>query len=132
MFSLKNISPSITDMIRFDHSHVLLTSHQYVASKKPAVKKALAETMCDALEIHATLEEEIFYPAMRQASLGGDTLGKSVPEHLEMKHLIAKLRASDPATAQYDQLVNELMRDVIHHVADEETILLCERHPESA
>lgn len=126
MFSLKNISPSITDMIRFDHSHVMLTSHQYVVTKKAAVKKALAETICDALEIHATLEEEIFYPALRQLGLGGATLAKSVPEHLEMRNMIARIRESDAASPNYDQLVSGLMRDVIHHVADEETILLPE------
>lgn len=126
MFSLKNISPSITDMIRFDHSHVMLTSHQYVVTKKAAVRQALAATICDALEIHATLEEEIFYPVLRQLGLGGAALAKSVPEHLEMRAMIAKLRDADPATPRYDQLFSELMRDVMHHVADEETILLPE------
>lgn len=124
MFSLKNVSPSITDMIRFDHSHVLLTWHQYVAGKKPAVKKALAETICDALEIHATLEEEIFYPTLRQLGLGGAALAKSEPEHREMREVIAQLRNADPASNRHDQLVNELMRDVLKHVADEETVLL--------
>ena len=124
MFSLKNMSPSVTDMIRFDHSHVMLTSHQYVVTKKAGVRQALAETICDALEIHATLEEEIFYPALRHVGLGGAALAKSVPEHLEMRAMIAKLRATDPATPHYDQLFSELMRDVMHHVADEETILL--------
>ena len=126
MFSLKNISPSITDLIRFDHSHVMLTSHQYVVTKRAAVKKALAETICDALEIHATLEQETFYPALRQLGMGGAALEKSVPEHHEMRTLIASIRKADPATPHYDQLVSELMRDVMHHVADEETIWLPE------
>ncbi len=124
MFSLKNVSPSITDMIRFDHSHVLLTWHQYVANKKPTVKKALAETICDALEIHATLEEEIFYPTLRQLGLGGAALAKSEPEHNEMREVIARIRSGDPGSTRYDQLVAELMRDVLKHVADEETVLL--------
>ncbi|MFC0132666.1 cation-binding protein [Massilia eurypsychrophila] len=124
MYSMKDLSPSITDMIRFDHSHVMLTSHQYVVTKKPAVKKALAETVCDALEIHATLEEEIFYPAMRALGLGGAALAKSVPEHKEMRALIASIRRGDASSARYDELFCELMRDVIHHVADEETVLL--------
>jgi hemerythrin superfamily protein len=124
MFSLKNVSPSITDMIRFDHSHVLLTWHQYVANKKPTVKKALAETMCDALEIHATLEEEIFYPTLRQLGLGGAALAKSEPEHNDMREVIARIRSGDPSSTRYDQLVAELMRDVLKHVADEETVLL--------
>ncbi|MDB5935264.1 MAG: cation-binding protein [Massilia sp.] len=126
MFSMKDLSPTITDMIRFDHSHVMLTSHQYVVTKKATVKQALAETICDALEIHATLEEEIFYPALRDLGLGGAALSKSVPEHMDMRNLIAKIRRTDPATARYDELFSELMRDVMHHVADEETILLPE------
>jgi hemerythrin superfamily protein len=126
MFSLKNLSPSVTDMIRFDHSHVVVTFHQYVVTKGSTVKKALAETICDALEIHATLEEEVFYPALRQLGLGGTVLGKSVPEHDEMRRVIAEIRAGDPATPRYDQYVHELMRDVLHHVADEETVLLPE------
>jgi hemerythrin superfamily protein len=126
MFSLKNLSPSVTDMIRFDHSHVVVTFHQYVVTKRASVKKALAETICDALEIHATLEEEVFYPAMRQLGLGRSVLAKSVPEHNEMRKVIAEIRAGDPNTPRYDQHVHELMRNVLHHVADEETVLLPE------
>ncbi len=124
MFSLNKLSPTITDMIRFDHSHTLVTFHQYTTTKKPKVKKALAETICTALEIHATLEEEVFYPVMRQLEGAAPTMLKAEPEHNEMRRIIAQLRAADPASKQHDELVHELMRDVMHHVADEETILL--------
>jgi len=126
MFSLNKLSPSITDMIRFDHSHVLVTFHQYTATSRPKVKKALAETICTALEIHATLEEEVFYPVIRNLNGQEPTIQKSVPEHNEMRRMIAELRAADPATRRHDDLMNELMRDVMHHVADEETVLLPE------
>ncbi len=124
MFSLNKLSPSITDMIRFDHSHVMVTFHQYVSTKRPSVKKALVETICDALEIHATLEEEIFYPAMRQIDDADPTLMKSPGEHDAMRRLIGQLREAGPDDLQYDNLLHELMRDVMHHVADEETKLL--------
>ena len=68
MFAMSKLSPSVTDMIRFDHSHVLVTFHQYTAGAKPRVKKALTTHICTALEIHATLEEECFYPVMRRIS----------------------------------------------------------------
>ncbi|UGQ48704.1 hemerythrin domain-containing protein [Massilia endophytica] len=126
MFSLNKLSPSITDMIRFDHSHVLVTFHQYTATSRPKVKKALAETICTALEIHATLEEEVFYPVIRNLNGQEPTIQKSVPEHNEMRRVIAELRAADPTTRRHDELINELMRDVMHHVADEETVLLPE------
>jgi hemerythrin superfamily protein len=127
MFSLsKKVSPTITDMIRFDHSHVLVTFHQYTTNKSPKVRKALADTICNALEIHATLEEEIFYPAIRMLNNDEPVIHKSVPEHDQMRQLIAELRVTNPAEARHQELVMELMRDVIHHVADEETVLLVE------
>jgi hemerythrin superfamily protein len=127
MLSLsKKLSPTITDMIRFDHSHVLVTFHQYTEGKRPQVKKALADTICNALEIHATLEEEIFYPVLHNLNGQEPVIQKSVPEHDEMRRLIAELRATDPSDIRHQSLVMELMRDVIHHVADEETVLLVE------
>lgn len=123
MFSLSKLSPSITDMIRFDHSHVLVTFHQYTGTAKPSVKKALADTICDALEIHATLEEEIFYPVMRRLD-NSSVIQKSEPEHDEMRRLIGELRQAKPTDNGHDELLHTLMRDVLHHVADEETVLL--------
>jgi len=123
MFTLSKLSPTITDMIRMDHSHVLLAFHQYTAGAKPRVKKALITHICTALEIHATLEEECFYPVMRRIS-SDPVVGKSEPEHDEMRQLIEKLRASDEVDERHDRLLMDLMRLVIHHVADEETVLL--------
>jgi len=124
MFSLKQLSPTITDMIRFDHAHVMVTFHQYTKDKAPSVKKALAETICTALEIHATLEEEVFYPVMRQLDKGEPFVHKAEPEHNEMRRIISELRRTSGSDPRHDKLILELMRDVIHHVADEETTLL--------
>jgi hemerythrin superfamily protein len=124
MFSLNQLSPTITDMIRFDHSHVMVTFHQYTRDKAPSVKKALADTICTALEIHATLEEEVFYPVMRQLDKGEPFIHKAEPEHNEMRRIIAELRRTSGSDPRHDRLIMELMRDVIHHVADEETTLL--------
>ena len=126
MFSLSKLSPSVTDMIRFDHSHVLVTFHQYTATARPSVKKALADTICDALEIHATMEEEVFYPVIRRLNPNEPVIQKSEPEHDEMRRMIAELRATEPSDERHDALLHELMRDVMHHVADEETVLLPE------
>jgi len=124
MFNLNKLSPTITNMIRFDHSHVMVTFHQYSKDKSPTVKKALADTICDGLEIHATLEEEIFYPVMRQHDAKEPFIHEAEPEHDEMRRLIAELRRTSGADPRHDDLVMELMRDVMHHVADEETKLL--------
>jgi hemerythrin superfamily protein len=125
MKSLKNsLSPSITNMIRMDHTAVLEIFHQYEISSTKRTKKALVDSICLALEIHAQLEEEIFYPAMRMVSTDNSVLQKSVPEHNEMRRLITQLRDMEPSAPGYDETFMQLMRDVIHHVADEETTLL--------
>jgi hemerythrin superfamily protein len=125
MKSIANtLSPTITNMIRMDHTHVLTTFHQYEIDTKPKTKQALVKTICLALEIHAQLEEEIFYPAMRAVAVDRAVLDKSVPEHDDMRRLIADLRAMRPTDPAYDQTVMQLMRTVMHHVADEETTLL--------
>jgi iron-sulfur cluster repair protein YtfE (RIC family) len=122
--SLSNLSPSITAMIRMDHTHAMAVFHRYKATTSDARKSALVRNVCLALEVHAQLEEEIFYPALRQAGVGGEALEKSEPEHVEMRALIERLRASQPGEPGFDDTFFALMRTVIHHVADEESILL--------
>jgi hemerythrin superfamily protein len=120
---LGRLSPGITDMIRMDHSHVITTFHQYDANASARVKRGLVDSVCVALEIHAQLEEEIFYPALR-AVAETDMLQKSVPEHDEMRRLIGQVRKLKPGDPGYDEAFGQLMNTVMHHVADEETLLL--------
>jgi hemerythrin superfamily protein len=126
MSVITSLSPGITRMIRMDHSHVLLLSHKYRAGASPSLKKALFNTIAAALEIHAQLEEEVFYPALRAVKPDEGVLSRSVPEHDEMRRMIALLRSMQPGDALYDDTFMRLMRDVMHHIADEETVLLPE------
>lgn len=123
---LSRMSPSITDMIRMDHTHVFAVFHRFKATTSSVRKRALVRNACLALEVHAQLEEEIFYPALREAAGNDPVLDKSGPEHNEMRHLIERLRQMTPADADYDRTFHALMRSVIHHVADEEAVLLPE------
>jgi hypothetical protein len=119
---ITHVAPDATTQIRLDHTHALATYHKYRADMAPSRKRALADTLSLALEIHARLEEEIFYPAMR--SVDPDLIDKSVPEHNEMRRLIGQLRGLDPSSPEFDRTLHALMRDVMRHVADEETLLL--------
>jgi hypothetical protein len=125
---LKKASPSATDIIRADHTRVTAAFHRYKADSSPSRKKAIVGMVCTALMVHARMEGEIFYPAMRAA--GSTLLDELEPEHEEMRSLIATLSGMQPTDPQYDATFMELMRAVIHHMADEETILLT--HAESA
>ena len=122
---LSQLLPSATNMIRLDHTHVLSTFHQYKAGAPARVKKGLVNTLCTALEVHAQLEEEIFYPAVREVTQN-ELIARSVEEHEEMRRLISLLRRMEPEARDYDDTVTQLMRDVMHHVADEETLVIPE------
>ena len=126
MDTFSKLSPTITNMIRTDHTHVMSTFHQYEIDTSPQTKQALVNSACLALEIHAQLEEEIFYPAMRSIGMESIIDDKNYPEHDQIRQLIARLRAMDADDSNYDETFMQLMRIVIHHVADEETVLLPE------
>jgi hemerythrin superfamily protein len=125
---VNRVTPSITTMIRMDHSHVLALFHRYRPDSSASRKRALVTNACLALEVHAELEEEIFYPALRSVMNEDPIFQKSEPEHAEMRRLVGELRerAADGSIGDlpYDDKFLELMRIVIHHVADEETTLL--------
>jgi hypothetical protein len=116
------LSPSATSMIRRDHRRVLASFDRYSIAGSARVKRALVDTICLSLEIHAQIEDEIFYPAMREA--GSALVKELIPGHEEMRRVIAALRRMDAQDPQFDPTFMELMREVLHHVADEETILL--------
>lgn len=113
-----------TGQIRTDHMHVLTLSHRYKHDSNPRTKEGIVRNVCAALEIHAQLEEEIFYPALKAAGI--DPAAAVDTEHSEIHQLINQLKAMSPSDANYDQTFMELIRQVMHHVADEETLLLTE------
>ena len=121
---MSRLMPGATGMIRADHSRLLVVLHRYRGTESPAARQAPVRAGARLLEIHAALEEEIFYPACRAAGIDNPVLDKSLTEHAEMHRLIEELRAADPASAAFDQGVMALMRVVLHHMADEETVLL--------
>jgi hemerythrin superfamily protein len=126
---VSRMAPSATTMIRMDHTHVMALFHRFKANTSPVRKHALVQNACLALEVHAQLEEELFYPALRAVMPNDQILQKSEPEHIEMRRLIGELRESLSQEQvrddlQFDDRFLELMGIVIHHVADEETRLL--------
>lgn len=121
---MKNLA---TGQIRMDHTHAMAAFHRYRPDLDPKRKYGLAKQICLALEIHGHLEEEIFYPAMRAAGIGTELIdSSSLPEHAEQHRLIARLRGLDPDDSQFEPTLLELMRLTLHHIADEETLLLPE------
>ena len=83
-------------------------------------RASLAHQICLLLTVHATIEEEIFYPAARQALSEGDLLDEAEVEHASAKSLISQIETMSPDDALYDAKVKVLGEYIEHHVAEEE------------
>jgi len=83
----------------------------------------LARNICSMLTVHAEIEEEIFYPAMRENVDDELTLGEAEVEHASAKELIEQIEGMDPGDALYDAKVIVLGEYVDHHVQEEENEL---------
>jgi len=83
-------------------------------------KQLLVETACAELSIHAQVEEEIFYPAARDAIDDMDLLDEAEVEHATAKQLITELAAMQPDDDLYDAKFTVLGEYVKHHVEEEE------------
>ena len=80
---------------------------------------ALARKICLALTVHATIEEEILYPAAREAA-SSDLLDEAEVEHAAAKELIAEIEAMRPNDRLFAARVKVLGEYVKHHIAEEE------------
>ena len=83
-------------------------------------KEALVQKICDELTVHAQVEEEIFYPAVREAIEDDDLLDEAEVEHATAKDLIAQLQQMLPDDDLYDAKVKVLSEYIDHHVKEEE------------
>ncbi|MBK0393595.1 hemerythrin domain-containing protein [Ramlibacter algicola] len=89
-------------------------------SGSAAERKALATKICNELTVHAQIEEEIFYPALRGAVPdAADVVDEGLQEHQDAKDLIARIRGMGQADDAMDKLVSELARSIEHHVKEE-------------
>jgi len=80
----------------------------------------LAERICEELTVHAQIEEEIFYPALRKASpAAAMLLDEALAEHQQAKELIAQIQALGTASAEMDDRVAQLACAIEHHVKEE-------------
>jgi hypothetical protein len=115
------------ELLTADHDDVRELFEQYEdlvnAEADGDDKQLLAERICALLILHATIEEEIFYPAARDALDEQHLLDEAEVEHASAKTLIAQIQDMDPDEQLYDATVKVLGEYVQHHVREEEDAL---------
>jgi Hemerythrin HHE cation binding domain len=106
-------------LLKADHRKVEKLFEQFEAATAPPKKQDLAKQICTELTVHATIEEEIFYPACK-GKVEDDLLNEGYVEHDGAKVLIAEIQAGDPDGEFYDSKVKVLSEQIEHHVGEEE------------
>jgi len=107
-------------LLKADHRQVEDWFEQFEKTRSDERKSRLAAQICKALEVHATLEEEIFYPAFLEATEEEDLHHEAQIEHNGAKQLIAEIEGSGPEDDYYDARVKVLSEMIEHHVNEEE------------
>ena len=107
-------------LLRADHGTVsgLFADYEKTDSRKK--KKALVAEICTALSVHAQIEEEIFYPAVKTALKDKLLVPEATVEHASVKDLIAQIEGGEPDGEVYDAKVKVLSEYVKHHVKEEQ------------
>jgi len=115
--------PDAITLLKEDHKKVSALFKEFEKATE-ARKPKIAEQICEELTIHATIEEEIFYPEARQCldnDKGEDLLDEAEVEHEGIKGLVEKIKRSGGDSDLFEAQVTVLKEYVEHHVKEEET-----------
>ena len=107
-------------MLRADHKHVSALFELYGAARSPAKQKDIVASICTELSVHAQAEEEIFYPAVKQALKDHELVPEASVEHATLKDLVSQVKGIKPDGEMFDAKIKVLAEYVKHHVKEEQ------------
>ncbi|WP_295978345.1 hemerythrin domain-containing protein [uncultured Variovorax sp.] len=125
MPTTRRATPDACSLLDTDHKNVkkLFTAYDELAHSRAASatekKRDLAMQICMELQVHAQIEEEIFYPALREAIKEVDLLDEAEVEHASAKELIAQIQDATEVDEKFDAKVKVLGEYIDHHVKEE-------------
>lgn len=109
-----------TALLRADHKLVSDLFEQYEKSRSASKKKELVAQICKELTVHAQVEEEIFYPAVKAALKDHELIPEANVEHATLKDLIAQVEGVEPDGEMFDAKIKVMSEYVKHHVKEEQ------------
>jgi len=125
MTTTKRAAPDACSLLDADHRKVkkMFGEYETLTRSKAASagqkRRELANEICLELTVHAQIEEQIFYPALRQAIKSTDLLDEAKVEHATVKDLIAQLESASGVDEMFDAKVKVLGEYIDHHVKEE-------------
>ncbi|HEY4373681.1 MAG TPA: hemerythrin domain-containing protein [Burkholderiales bacterium] len=114
------VADDAISILREDHRRIDELFRQFDKAQGTEAKAELANRICNELLIHAHVEDEIFYPALREAMDMDDLMDEADVEHQAAAHLIAEIMRMRPGADHYDAKVRVLGDYVRHHVQQEQ------------
>jgi hemerythrin superfamily protein len=113
--------PNAVELLRKDHQTVKALFREFDAAEHPDEKERIVKRSLDELEVHASVEEKIFYPAVREDSPdAADKLDEALEEHHAARLLMHELRGMSAEDERFDAKFRVLTEMVKHHVKEEE------------
>src|SRR5688572_30396837 len=115
-------SAAAIEMLKEDHAKVKKAFKEFETMDREDAEacRQIVQTVCEDLKVHTTLEEEIFYPAVREAIEDEDIMNEASVEHETAKMLIEQLENMEPDDPNYFATFTVLGEYVMHHVEEEE------------
>jgi hemerythrin-like domain-containing protein len=110
-------------LLKADHKAVekLFKAFEKLGEGAKVRKQQIVESIIEELSVHAAIEEQVFYPAIRKEVEGvDDTVLESLEEHHIVKWTLSELDGMDPDEERFDAKVTVLTESVRHHVEEEE------------
>jgi len=109
-----------TAQLKADHKAVSALFAAYEKARAPSMKKKLVAKICTELSVHAQVEDEIFYPAVKAALKDKELVPEAIVEHATLKNLISQIEGKEPDGEMFDAKVKVLSEYVKHHVKEEQ------------
>jgi len=109
-----------TELLIADHKHVSELFTEFEKAPSIAEKKRIVSKICTELTVHAQIEEEIFYPAVKLALKDKELIPEARVEHATLKTLVEQVRGIEPDGEIFDAKIEVMHEYVKHHVKEEQ------------